>query len=153
MSTPNNSSDEQNLGAKGRRRRKSRRKSGRGHQNVPTHSRGRVMSKPETPLEKVKALFVACARCSYFLTGYHAMHGLDHLTSVADPEQPTLRLKGDYQTRLLLHKSYGGRSDVSTLYYSIQCPECRRSIEFFGEDEGSETEPRLQIQVHPALRS
>lgn len=109
-------------------------------------ARSKTGAAPVT-LEKVLAAFVACGRCSFFLAGYRALHGLDNLQQAIDQSNGKwLELTWDYQTRHLLQSSYGGKLDVDLYYYGGCCKECQRRYEFM-EAAGEDTPGSLRVEL------
>ena len=92
--------------------------------------------------------FVPCGRCSFFLAGYRAIHGLAKLESAADDvDGAWLRLPWNHETRQLVHNSYGHRLDVDLWYIDGRCPECHRRFVFVaGEQEGEPPLFRVELK-------
>jgi len=98
-------------------------------------------------LEEVIGDFVACGRCSFFLSGYRVIHGLDNLqTAVENQSGKWLHLDWNQETRRLVQKSYGGRLDVELYHYDSRCPECRRRFIYRAATEEGEQEA-FQIEL------
>ncbi|MCA9990924.1 MAG: hypothetical protein H6666_02060 [Ardenticatenaceae bacterium] len=114
----------------------------------PPAARSKKNSAPVT-LEKVLATFVACGRCSFFLAGYRALHGLDNLQQAVDQSNGKwLDLTWDFQTRHLLQSSYGGKLDVDLYYYGGCCKECQRRFEFMeAADEDTPGSLRVELRL------
>lgn len=87
----------------------------------------RRKKKAKTDLDTVIADFVACGRCSFFLTGYRVLHGKEKLREEAETSgDEWLVLTWDHDTRQLVQRSYGSRLDIEFYYYDGRCPECQR---------------------------
>jgi hypothetical protein len=104
-----------------------------------------------SPIGKMRRIFMGCARCSYFLTGYQASQGVTHLQTVVEARGNWLAMNWNQDVRYLLHKSFGGNIDKESTFYSVSCQECRRVYEF---NAGiSEEEPdSFRVQVNPSGR-
>ena len=99
----------------------------------------RRKKKHKTDLDTVMADFVACGRCSFFLTGYRALHGVENLENAVDASVDAwLVLAWDHETRRLVQSSYGSRLDVGFYYYDGRCPECQRRYVIGSGDEAVE---------------
>ena len=71
--------------------------------------------------------FVACGRCSFFISGYRVIHGVDELKQAAEgSDEQWLALDWDLETRRLVQSSYGARLDIDFYYFDGRCPECQR---------------------------
>ena len=103
--------------------------------------------RPKTPYEIVQAAFFACPRCSYFLAGYRARHGLENLeAAAAGSDNSWLDLTWNQETQGLLQESLGGQVEAGLFHYSISCPECRRVFLYHQEEGGEAT---FQVEVQP----
>lgn len=125
----------------------------------------RRKKKAKTDLETVIADFVACGRCSFFLTGYRVLHGENRLREAAEAsEEEWLALSWDHDTRHLVQSSYGSRLDIDFYYYDGRCPECQRRFvigagqlpdgerdEEWGEEQEPEQETPEPSTLHMAL--
>jgi hypothetical protein len=99
----------------------------------------------------MRRVFMGCARCTYFLTGYQASQGLEHLQGVVEARGNWLDMNWNQETRYLLHKSFGGSIDQEATFYSVACPECLRVFEFHAGI--SEDKPdSFRVQVNPTGR-
>lgn len=101
----------------------------------------------EADLQAVTALFLACARCSYFLAGYQLIFN-DLAAAVSQSEDNWIILSWSKAVRLLLHNSYGCLIDIDLLHYAGHCRECQRLFVYqFSEEET----PRqiLRVQLRP----
>lgn len=89
--------------------------------------------------------FSACARCSFFLTGYRALF-LDEQVEQQVTHSDTLWLRFTWNHRVadLLHHSFGRQITADLLTYQLCCPECMR-LYVFEQKEGSEAILRVQI--------
>lgn len=95
----------------------------------------RRKKKAKTDLESVIADFVACGRCSFFLTGYRVLHGKDQLQHAVETSADRwLALKWNHETRQLVQRSYGSRLDIDFYYYDGRCPECQRRFVIGAEE-------------------
>ena len=74
---------------------------------------------------EVTASFVACGRCSFFLTGYRLLHS-DFEASVKESSDGWLSLSWNRATGDLVLKSYGGQIDLDLYYFEGICPDCKR---------------------------
>lgn len=98
-------------------------------------------------LNEVIGDFVACGRCSFFLSGYRVIHGVDNLETAAENRSGKwLHLDWNQETRNLVQKSYGGRLDVELYHYDSRCPECRRRFIYQAATEEGEQES-FQIEL------
>ena len=75
--------------------------------------------------KKVTASFVACGRCSFFLTSYRLIHQ-DYETAVEESSGGWLNLSWNRKTGDLILKSYGSRIDRDIYRFEGICPECKR---------------------------
>ncbi|GMQ78489.1 MAG: hypothetical protein BMS9Abin02_1004 [Anaerolineae bacterium] len=82
------------------------------------------MSKSE-----VIASFVACPRCSYFLTGYRLISD-DFDSAVDESAAGWLSLSWDHEIHLLVQKSYGSHIDMELDTFQGICPECQRPYSY-----------------------
>lgn len=95
----------------------------------------------------IQAAFFVCPRCSYFLAGYRARHGLENLeTAAAASDINWLDLTWNQETQRLLQESLGGQVDAALFHYSISCPECHRIFLYHQEEGGEAT---FQVEVQP----
>lgn len=95
-----------------------------------------VRRKKRPTVDQVIARFAACARCSFFLTGYRAQQEAEALAAaVANAKTGWLALNWGPQMRELVHKSYGVRMDIAYAHYEASCRECRRRFVFHAADE------------------
>lgn len=106
--------------------------------------------------------FVTCGRCSFFLAGYRALHGVENLEQAAqESEDEWLTLAWDQDTRRLVQSSYGSRLDIEFYYFDGRCPECQRRFVIGageapapaddGEPEEGMPEPGEPSTLHLAL--
>lgn len=105
-------------------------------------------SRERSELEEVMADFVPCGRCSFFLAGYRAIHGLEVLESAAgESDGDWLALPWNDETRRLLQDSYGRRLDIEHFFLDGHCPEChRRFVYEAGEKEGEPSSFRVELK-------
>ena len=75
--------------------------------------------------------FAACPRCSYFLSGYRVLYGREVVDKL-DAEQIDgwLGMEWTIETRRLLHRSYGIRTDIDHYFWEHACETCCRRIVF-----------------------
>ena len=100
----------------------------------------------ERPSKKsVREAFLACPRCSYFLSGYRLIHN-DFQEILEASTKEWLVLVADHKTRLLIYESYGNRINQNTEYYEGICPDCRRRFVYDGENGDN---PQFQIRIKP----
>jgi hypothetical protein len=100
----------------------------------------------EADLEAVTNLFMACARCSYFLAGYQMIFD-DLASAVSESSDNWLLLSWNKSVRLLLLKSFGCPIDVDLLHYAGHCPECQRVFVYeLLEEEPPRTTLRIQLR-------
>ena len=79
--------------------------------------------------------FAACPRCSYFLSGYRVLYGKDVVKTLVDEvEDGWIPMPWTVETRNLLQRSYGIRTDVGFYYFEIACDSCCRRIVFEAKD-------------------
>lgn len=99
-------------------------------------------------LEEVIGDFVACGRCSFFLSGYRVIHGLDNLQAAAENRSGKwLHLDWNRETRHLVQKSYGGQLDVEHYHYDSRCPECRRRFIYrAAAEEGEQVSFQIELK-------
>jgi hypothetical protein len=82
------------------------------------------MSKSE-----VIASFVACPRCSYFLSGYRLIS--DDFNSAVDKSAAGwLSLTWGHKIHLLVQKSYGSNIYIDLDTFQGICPECQRPYSY-----------------------
>ena len=110
----------------------------------------RRSGKVNQAVKEVTQWFAACARCSYFLAGYHAIVGKEGLeTTIMDSGDKWLTIDWDNRLRELIQKSYGGRMDID--YYQVDgtCMECKRHYIYRGEDDVAAAEFRIEMKPQP----
>ena len=101
----------------------------------------------EADLEAVTHLFMACARCSYFLAGYQLIFD-DLVSAVSESTDNWLTLSWNKAVRLLLHNSFGCLLDVDLLHYAGRCPECQRVFVYQLLEE-QPAQATLRIELRP----
>ena len=101
----------------------------------------------EADLEAVTHLFMACARCSYFLAGYQLIFD-DLASAVSQSSDNWLTLSWNQAVRLLTLKSFGCPIDVDLLHYAGHCPECQRVFVYELLDE-QPPKTTLRIELRP----
>ncbi len=81
--------------------------------------------------------FVACGRCSTFITGYRLLHGATALEqAIAQQQEGWLSLAWDKPTRLLLTQAYDVRVEPDSILFEMCCDECQRRFSYREEVEG-----------------
>lgn len=103
--------------------------------------------RPEADLEAVTHLFMACARCSYFLAGYQLIFD-DLASAVSQSSDNWLALGWNKAVRLLLLNSFGCPIDVDLIHYAGHCPECQRVFVYELLDE-QPPQTTLRIELRP----
>jgi hypothetical protein len=94
----------------------------------------------------VTASFVACPRCSFFLSGYRLIQ-TDFNEAVERSSNGWLEFTWNHDTRRLIQKSYGSRIDKDTVRYEGVCPDCQR-VFVYGEGEEAES-AYFRIEIVP----
>ena len=97
--------------------------------------------------EKVTSAFLACPRCSFFLSGYKLIHS-DLAEAAKTSEDGWLNLTWNDATRLLVQKNFGCFIDKNTISYEGTCRDCQRVLFCRAEADGEEA-VRLLIEVVP----
>jgi hypothetical protein len=98
-------------------------------------------------IDQVVRSFVACGRCSFFLSGYRVIHD-DFSQAVGNIENGWLELTWNNDTNNLIHKSYGGRIGQDTYHYEAVCSECLRAFQFVSSDEETGSQ-HFKIEIKP----
>lgn len=111
-------------------------------EDISSTNQSRRQEKPGIKEEIVVGSFLACGRCSFFLSGYRMIHN-DFTSSVQKSLGGWINLSWNGVTRDLIQKSYGPRIEVDVYHYEGICLECQRQYRFIGE----ENTPILMIQV------
>lgn len=124
------------------------------HQARPRVKKKKVRAKAaaiqHSAFDRVVAAFSACARCSYFFTGYRALFNDEQVEQqIAQSSDIWLQLIWSHQVAHLLHGSFGREITADLVKYQLCCPECLRLYSY--EQPENET-PRLQIQLDPQRR-
>jgi hypothetical protein len=101
--------------------------------------------------DELRACFVACGRCSFYMSSYRLLH--DDLYAAAERSQDGwLQLSWNQGTRSLIQDSYGYRIDGNTAHFEGICRECRRSFVFDApEEEGAPLS--FSMEILPGTRS
>ena len=91
--------------------------------------------------------FSACARCSFFLTGYRALF-LDEQVQqqVAQGDTIWLKLSWTHPVASLLHLSFGREITGDLINYQLCCPDCMRLYCYEHQDESPAV---LRVQIDP----
>lgn len=98
-------------------------------------------------LEQVVGHFAACGRCSYFLSGYRVIHGVENLgTAVNESKAGWLTLSWNHPMRDLLSKSFGIQLTVDYYHYDGCCPECGRHYTYQAGEKPIEA-ATLRVQI------
>jgi hypothetical protein len=92
----------------------------------------------------VTASYLACPRCSFFLSGYKLIQ-LDFNEAVETSNDGWLDFSWSHDTRLLVQKTYGNRIDMDTLHYEGVCRECQRVYIFDMGEDGEDAHFRIEI--------
>jgi hypothetical protein len=104
-------------------------------------------SQESSAIDQVVRSFVACGRCSFFLSGYRIIHD-DFSQAVENSENGWLELTWNNDTNNLIHKSYGSRISHDTYHYEAVCSECLRAFQFDASDEETGGQ-RFKIEIKP----
>ena len=114
---------------------------------VEEKDRSETQSKEaERPSEKdIGEAFLACSRCSYFLSGYRLIHN-NYQEVLESSTMKWLELRGGHRTRLLIQDSYGSHITLDTEYFEGICPDCQRRFVYESDDAGG---PHLRIRIKP----
>lgn len=97
--------------------------------------------------DQVIRSFAACARCSFFLSGYRVIHD-DFDQAVENSDNGWLELTWNNETNYLIHKSFGGRIDQNTYHFEGVCRECLRAHQLEFSDDGTGN-PNFKIEIKP----
>ena len=91
--------------------------------------------------------FSACGRCSYFLTGYRVIHGVENMeTAVSRGKSGWLKLTWNHAMRDLLSKSYGVQFNVDYLHFDGCCPECGRHYTYQMNEQSEAAVLRMEVR-------
>lgn len=94
--------------------------------------------------------FAACARCSYFFTGYRVLHEEEQIQQqIAQSGDTWLKLTGSYQVLNLLHTSFGREITADLVKYQLCCPDCLR---LFNYEAQAPDHSLLLVQLDPQKR-
>lgn len=105
----------------------------------------RTTQNSELTERKAAASFVACPRCSYFLSSYRLLHD-DFESAVGTSDTGWLTLTWDHNVRLLIQKSFGSNIYMNLDTFQGLCPECRRPYSYReGEPEKGKREFKVKI--------
>ena len=101
--------------------------------------------------EEVRASFVACARCSFFMSSYRLLH--DDLDEAGEQSRDGwLQLSWNQGTRQLVQKAFGFRIDSDTVHFEGICRDCWRSFVLdVPEEEGAQVS--FSMEILPGTRS
>jgi hypothetical protein len=127
-----------------RPRRRSRRKKKK--------SRGQQAARPRvaSEIDPVIAAFVACGRCSFFLSGYRAQRSAEaFVEDVRQMEDDWLTLAWHDDMVELIEKSYGIEMKDGLYYLEHCCRECQRTIVYDHSAEDETAMPVVQAQLKP----
>jgi hypothetical protein len=91
--------------------------------------------------------FSACARCSFFLTGYRALFLDEQVEQQINQSDTTwLNLNWTNQVASLLHHSFGREITSDLLNYQLCCPDCMRLYAYEQKDESAAI---FRVQIDP----
>lgn len=116
-------------------------------QRVQKMNRPAAAAPPPYSLARMIGVFSACARCSFFFTGYRALY-LDEQVQqeVAKTDNVWLTLRWSHQVAELIHQSFGRNLTNDLVKYQFCCLECMRLYNY----ETRENEiPVLLVQLDP----
>jgi hypothetical protein len=102
-------------------------------------------------VDEVSASFVACARCSYYMSAYRLLHNDLH-DAVERSQDGWLQLSWNNETRKLVEDSFGYRIDGDTVHFEGICRECRRSF-VLDAAEGEDSPASFSIEIIPGTRA
>lgn len=112
-----------------------------------TESKTRRGQRAKPTIEDVQQAFVACPRCSYFLTGYRLNHDdLDAAIQATDGKW--LALSWSQAIHELILKSYGRNINSDHAQFSGVCPDCWR-IYIYQAAATRQRIPQLRIKIMP----
>ncbi|MEM7801553.1 MAG: hypothetical protein AAF633_20325 [Chloroflexota bacterium] len=101
--------------------------------------------------------FAACARCSYFLTAVRAIVGDPHIDELIKKlEDGWMPIVWNVETRQLLQRSFGVRTDVGYFFIEHSCDLCQRRIVYeqqFEEEDDIENLSSENGTDHEASQS
>jgi uncharacterized C2H2 Zn-finger protein len=97
--------------------------------------------------ERVTSSFLACPRCSFFLSGYKLIN-VDFIQAVEKSDNGWLDLTWNHDTRHLVQKSYGYMINKDTIQYEGICRDCQR-VFTYGQPESAEESTRFRIEIVP----
>lgn len=108
---------------------------------------------PAVPVaaSEIIAAFVACGRCSFFLSGYRALRGNDGFVADALQAQDNW-LEMAWQPALipLIEKSYGMSFRDGMYHVEHMCHECGRVFVYRHEpDDDADSQTTLRVQIMP----
>lgn len=101
-------------------------------------------------LDRVITNFSACARCSFFFTGYRALIEDEQVEQqLSQSDNVWLTLIWSHQVSALLQGSFGREITADLIKYQLCCPECLRLYHY----QSYETQPAsLLVQLDPQHR-
>ncbi|MBK9052006.1 MAG: hypothetical protein IPL78_14185 [Chloroflexi bacterium] len=101
-------------------------------------------------LDRVITNFSACARCSFFFTGYRALIEDEQVQQQLSQSDLTwLTLTWSHQVSALLQGSFGREITSDLVQYQLCCPECLRLYHY----QSYESQPSsLRVQLDPQHR-
>ena len=101
--------------------------------------------------DEVRASFLACARCSFYMSSYRLLH--DDLYEAAKRSRDGwLQLSWNKGTRKLIEDAFGFRIDHDTVHFEGICRDCRRSF-ILDAPEEEESPVSFSIEILPGTRS
>lgn len=102
--------------------------------------------KRQVNVDQLISHFSACGRCSFFLTGYRVLQGVDDLeTAVAKEKGRWVRLTWNHEMRDLVSKSYGVHLYIDFYHYDGRCPECGRHFIYESDPDAEQESFRIAL--------
>lgn len=112
--------------------------------------RAKAAAITHSPFNFVVAAFSACARCSYFFTGYRALFSDEQVQQeIAASGDTWLELTWSHSVAHLLHGSFGREITSDLIKYQLCCPECLR---LYSYEQHEDQTPVLLVQLDPQKR-
>lgn len=113
-------------------------------------SRPKVVAAANTVFDLVINSFAACARCSYFFTGYRVLHEEEQIRQqIAQSGDIWLSLTGSYPVLNLIHTSFGREITADLVKYQLCCPDCLRLYSYEAQEPDRSV---LLVQLDPQKR-
>ena len=98
-------------------------------------------------ISEVTASFVACPRCSYFLSSYRLLHE-DFDSAVENSAEGWLLLSYDRDVSILVQKSFGSHVYMDLDAFQGICRECQRPYSYQKIDPETE-KTSFKIKIVP----